>query len=415
MKSMSEYNQALRDSWLARYIQLALRMDRAFQSVDSSPFLDTYYGPPQLKQEVAAEEIWTFQALAEQAQVLLDQLPVVGFDINRNLYLERHVASMETIARVRAGEEMPFFQIIESVLDIKPIWIPEEEFDKSLAILDRALPGKGHIRDRFQSWQKMAMFPSGQSERLLDLMKMILSEARKRTRNLIDLPEEENLEIIPLKGVNYGAANWYQGNFRSRMELNLDRPIYLFTLLYQMCHEAYPGHHTESCCKENHLYRKKGYIEQSVFFSLGPQLTIAEGIASLAMEMIFTPEEAARWIEEFVLPFFEPEARDFDLALMLESFSTITPDDMSSNLAQLIEAGRSNESVLDYATAYSPYSVEQISGFLPWLASPLSRLYAFTYSHGKRLLKPLIYGPAKEKMIRKLLTEQVLPSMLPVF
>jgi len=400
------------NSWIDQYILLALRMDRAFQAVDSSPFLDAYYGPPELMRVCESEEPWTFSALAGQAQSLQDQLEKEDFSPSRSQYLAKHVKSMETIARVRAGAEAPFFEIIENVLDIQPAWISESEFLEALAIMDQALPGRGDVRERFQRWQKRAVFPADKPGELLETLRLILAEARMRTRQIIELPEDEELEIIPVRGVSYGAANWYMGNYFSRMELNLDRPVYLFSLLYQLCHEAYPGHHTEFCCKEQHLYREKGYLEQSVFFSLGPQLTIAEGIASLAMEMIFSPQEAATWIEEHILPFCKIKARDFDLALILKAFTIASPDDMSSNMAQLIEAGRSFESVLDYARTYSPYSTEQISSLFPWLASPLSRLYAFTYSHGKRLLKPLIYGPEKNSYIRKLLTEQVLPSTL---
>lgn len=399
-------------SWIDQYILLALRMDRAFQSVDSSPFLDTYYGPSQLMHICESEEPRTFSALAEQAQSLLGQLEEEDFSPSRSQYLAKHVQSIETIARVRAGAEMPFFEIIEKILDIKPMWIAEAEFLEALAIIDQALPGRGDVRERFQRWQKQVAFPAGKKEELLETLKVILGEIRQRTRRMIELPANEELEVIPIEGASYGAANWYKGNYRSRMELNLDRPVYLFSLLYQMCHEAYPGHHAESCCKEMRLFRERGYLEQSVFFSLGPQLTIAEGIASLAMEMIFSPQEAAAWIEEYIFPFFGIRSRDFDLELILKAFTIVSPDDMSSNLAQLIEAGRSRESVLDYARTYSPYSQEQISSVLPWLESPLSRLYAFTYSHGKRLLKPLIYGPEKYSYIRKLLTEQVLPSEL---
>jgi hypothetical protein len=402
----------MEESWLENYLSLALRMDRAFQNIDTSYFLDTYYGPPHLKEIVFAEPIWAFAQLADFSRKLMDDPRLQDFDGMRSSYLLKHVLAMETIARVRAGEEMPFFKLVQEVLDLEPVWIEDEEFERALDLLDQALPGSGDVRIRFQSWQKKALLSSEHAEQVLPLMHMMLDEARIRTRRIVDLPSEESLELSPVRGVNYGAANWYLGNFRSRLELNLDRPIYLFTLLYQMCHEAYPGHHTESSMKELYLYRKKGYLEQSVFFALGPQLTIAEGIASLAMEMIFTPQEAADWIHEHITPLLSPEAGELDLVLLLKAFSMISPDDLSSNLAQLLEAGRSIDRVIEYAHAYSPYSEEQIRGILPWLASPLARLYSFTYSHGKRIIQPILRSPNREKIIRMLLTEQITPSLL---
>jgi len=87
----------------------------------------------------------------------------------------------------------------------------------------------------------------------------------------------------------------------------------------------------------------------------------------------------------------------------------ISPDELGSNLSSLIEAGRGNEELVEYAMAFCPYSEAQIRSYISWLQSPLSRLYSFTYSHGKRLIQPLLNGPDRELVIRALLTEQVTP------
>jgi hypothetical protein len=130
------------------------------------------------------------------------------------------------------------------------------------------------------------------------------------------------------------------------------------------------------------------------------------------MEMIFSSHEAAEWITEYLDHFFKPEFKDADLELLLRAFSIISPDDLGSNLAQLIEAGRKRDEVIAYAMEYSPYSEEQLRSYLQWVDSPLARIYSFTYSHGKRILRPLVFGKNKKEMIFRLLTEQLVPSML---
>jgi hypothetical protein len=39
-------------------------------------------------------------------------------------------------------------------------------------------------------------------------------------------------------------------------------------------------------------------------------------------------------------------------------------------------------------------------------------LYAFTYAQGKRLMQPLLGGPDRLDVFRRLLTEPVYPSLL---
>jgi len=401
-----------RFNWVEDYILLVLRMDRAFSRVDSSFFLDTYYGPNRLKEIAQNERQKSFTELAKIAIRLKEELLEQQFDLQREEFLGSQVDALLTVAGVMAGVELPFYEEVERIFGIEPTWISEDEFEHSLKLMDAALYGKGDLRIRYQTWMKSMQLPAEKWEVVLPMMQEILSEARRRTKQLVALPEKENLEIKPMHAVNYGAANWYQGDFRSRLELNLDRPVYTFLLLYQMCHEAYPGHHTESCMKEQTLFREKGYLEQSVYFALGPQLMISEGIAVVAPQMIFSLSEAAEWIRTHIDPLLGLQKQEADLEKMLEAYTVISPDDLGSNLATLIEAGRSDEQVLEYTMAYSPYSKEQVRGYLATLSSPLSRLYSFSYSQGSRLIRPLLTGENRNLIIKKLLTEQLTPRHL---
>jgi len=404
--------------WLQAYILTGLRLDRSFQQKGENSIVDTYYGPAEWRAAVNSEPVRSFDQLADEAAGLALQLGQQGFEPGREAFLGKQLTAMEALAHIQIGRALPFFEQAARLLDIEPYWIPESEFEQALALIDRALPGTGDVRPRYQAWQERMRLPADKAELLEPLMGAMLAEAQRRTRQFVDLPEGDRLILEPKHGIFYGAANWYLGDCRSRMEMNADRPVYLFALLYQMCHEGYPGHHTESCMKERVLYRERGYLEQSLFFSFGPQLVISEGIASCAAEMIFTSAEAADWMREHVLSMLGISADESDLELMLDAFSVISPDDVSSNLAILIEAGRTTEEILDYALAYSPYSTEQIRSYLPWLDSWLPRIYSFTYSHGKRLVQPRLKGgvgdatAARRDFIRRLLTEQVLPSQL---
>ncbi|MBN1668005.1 MAG: hypothetical protein JW862_12995 [Anaerolineales bacterium] len=397
--------------WIKEYILLALRMDKAFRRLEDWPFVDYFYGPVELRTGVESEPDRPVDDLARMAIALGDSLPSQGFERERANFLEKHVCTMEVLCRKLSGQKFELQEVIQQCLDIQPVWKPEAEFVQALALLDQALPGTGDLRERYRILLERTVLPLDQSELTLSLMQRMLAEARRRTQRFVELPEEEYLEVITVRGKPYGAANWYLGGYRSRLELNVDRPVRLFPLLYQMCHEGYPGHHTEFVLKEKYLYHDRGHIEQSIFI-IGPQLVIAEGIASLALEMIFNSDEISTWVTEQIFSGMGIKIDDIDLSKLIEAFAANVPDDLGSNLVLMLWDGRSDEEIVAYALEYTPYSEEQIRSTVQSLKSPLRQIYAFTYPEGKRLMKPLLQDDNRAQVFRRLLTELVSPSLL---
>ena len=398
--------------WVDDYMQLALRMERSFSKTEVSNFIDSYYGPAELKEAIYKEKIQNFSYLGKAAEDLLLRLPNQGFEIGRTEYFSKHIRALMTVAQMRSGRKFSFYELVENIFDIQPVWIPEDDFEIANQLLDQALPGRGDLRTRFHNWQENVRLKFSEGEQIVPIMQAMLNEARRRTEMILPLPTGEGVDIQSVLGVDYGAANWYQGNYRSRLELNLSRAVYLPGLLYQMCHEGYPGHHTESCLKDYHIYQEKGQLEQSLYFTFGPQLVVSEGIATIAPSLIFSPGEAADWFRDSFSTLLGPEAFDVDIEKILKAFTIATPDDLSSNLATLIEAGRKPKEVIEYAMTYTTYTLAQIEDLLPWLKSQMARLYSFTYSHGKRLIEPLLQGERRLDNIRMLLTEQITPSRI---
>ena len=397
--------------WIKEYIQLALRVDKAFRQIDDVPFVDYYYGPKDLMPIVEGGPEYSFNNLADVALTLVDSLASQDFESQRANFLERQVHAMEVLCR-KLGNQKPFIQEeLQRCLDIQPIWKPETEFEQALTLLDDALPGRGDLQNRYHTFLKQMTILPHQSELVLPLMQRILAEARHRTQQFVALPESEELDIHTVIDKSYGAANWYLGNYRSRLELNKGRPVNLFALLYQMCHEGYPGHHTEFVLKEKYLYHARGYTEQSVFF-ISPQLVVAEGIASLASEIIFTADEIAHWINEVANSELEISIGDVDLPKLIKALAANMLDDLGSNLAIMFRNGHSDKEMMAYALAYTPHTKEQVSNLLKSLRSPLMQIYAFTYFQGKRLLHPLLQGNDRTQVFRRLLTEPVYPSLL---
>lgn len=397
--------------WIKEYILLALRIDKALKRLDDRSFVDYFYGPAELKASVESEPESPTEDLVRAAIALEDSLPSQGFEVERANFLEKHIRAMEILCRKLAGQKFILREVIQQCLDIQPVWKPEAEFEQALVLLDAALPGAGDLRGRYFSLLERTTLSLDRSELVLPLMQRILAEARRRTQRFVELPEEEDLEIYTILEQPYGAANWYLGNYRSRLELNVTRPVNLFALLYQMCHECYPGHHTEFVLKEKHLYHNRGYIEQSIFI-IGPQLVITEGIASLALEMIFTPDEMATWITEQIDSEVGLKVNDIDLPKLIPALAVNMLDDLGNNLVLMLWDGRSDEEIVEYALAYTPHTENQIRRALQSLKLPLDQIYAFTYYQGKRLIQALFQDNNRHQVFRRLLTEPVYPSLL---
>lgn len=397
--------------WINEYLLLAMRIDRAVRQLDDRPFVDYYYGPSDLKTQAEKEAAPAAGALLDAAEALAVTLSQQGFEPQRSGFLAKHLAAMATMCRLVMGQEMTLAEEIEGCLDVVPIWEPETRIQETLTLLDEALPGPGSAQERFRDWQARTTLPPEKANLVMPLMQRLLTEARRRTLALIELPADEVLDIELVRAQSYGAANWYLGGYRSRLELNIDRPVKLLALVYQMCHEAYPGHHTESVLKEQHLYRQRGYDEQSVFV-IGPQLVISEGIASLALEMIFTAEELASWTRTHISPLIGINFDDIDLRKLFLALSAHGFDDYGSNMVMLLRQGASPDEVMAYALAYTPYSEDQVHLMLRSYQSPLQRIYAFTYSHGKRLLQSVLQSDNRVEVFRRLLTEPIYPSLL---
>ena len=66
---------------------------------------------------------------------------------------------------------------------------------------------------------------------------------RDRTRPVRRAAGGESFTVEYVTGKSWSGYNWYQGNYRSLIQVNTDLPIYIDRALDLACHEGYPGHH----------------------------------------------------------------------------------------------------------------------------------------------------------------------------
>jgi hypothetical protein len=397
------------EQWFKEYVLLAFRMDKAIRKFTESRFVDYYYGPPEWKAEAEAE--MPDDELVRDAMALEDTLAEQGFEAHRAIYLEKQVGALETVCRKLNGETFSLEEEMQRCFDIHPERIPESQFEQGLALLDEALPGDGSLPDRLQGWRNRYQLAQEKSGLLLNFMQRAAAEALRRTQVFVNLPVDEDIEVQIVSDKVYMGENWYLGNYRSRVELNTDLPTDLNGLLDFMCHEGYPGHHTEFVLKEKRLFRERGYLEQAIFPIISPQSVISEGIATSACEMLFTPEEAEQWLAEHIYPEAGIEPDTVDIAKLRKALELLEYP-VGGNAAFLLHEGRSDEEVMQYLIKYSMLPYEEALKYLEFLKVPFQQAYIFTYFYGRQLMKPWLQRPDRLTLFRRFLTEQVYPSEL---
>ena len=105
-----------------------------------------------------------------------------------------------------------------------------------------------------------------------------------------------------MKGQPWGGYNWYQGGYRSLIQVNTDFPSYIDRALDLACHEGYPGHHVYGVLLEQALVRDRGWTEFTIYPLMAPQSLIAEGTAVMGVDVAFPGADRDRFVKEVLCP-----------------------------------------------------------------------------------------------------------------
>ncbi|MGH2543256.1 MAG: hypothetical protein ACRDIB_10675, partial [Ardenticatenaceae bacterium] len=145
--------------WLGDYVRLAFVIEAAFRERGAGWYIDTYYGPPDWKPDMG-DTAPPIELVSRTAR-LADTLPSQPFEARRRIFLEKQLLAMETFCRILAGELIPLEEAVRRCLDIEPEWVPDEHFERGLALLDDALPPGGSLRERYLHWRERGKLPPG--------------------------------------------------------------------------------------------------------------------------------------------------------------------------------------------------------------------------------------------------------------
>jgi hypothetical protein len=377
-----------------RYVRLCLRVGRHIDG-----FVDAYVGPPEWQRAVAAEELADPRQLKDEAVALLGALEGAGLEDDRTRWLLGQLEALECVTARLSGDEMGWADEVERCFGVRPTRAETSAFAEAHRRMDAALPGPGTLRERYIAWEERNAVPR---ETLVAALARLKDALGPRAHAFASMPPEEEVSYELVSGEAWLAYNWYQGGYRSRIDVNADLPISIVVLADLAAHEAYPGHHTERTAKDAHLLRGLGRVETSITIISAPEALISEGIATNALEQALGTDPfavVADVLDGLDVRFDPAEVQEINAAgEALENVGT--------NAAFMLnEDGVAQEEVEDYLREWGLSTDGKAARAIAFFTEPSSRIYVSTYSDGRRVCRDYIER-APENFTR-LLTEQL--------
>jgi len=376
-----------------RYLILGLRLGKHVEG-----FVDSYYGPPEHREQVDGEEPLDPRSLADEAAALREL--AAGLEGARGRWLGAQLVGLETTACRLAGDEISWVEEVQRCHGITPRLTGEDEFEEAHALLDETFGDA----DGQRRWRESQTVPA---DRLQAAAAVLTQDARARTRELFGLPDGEDTVIELASREPWAAYNYYQGRLRSRVAINTDLPTPSYFLADLGPHELYAGHHTEHAWKEDLLVRAQGILEESLTVIGTPQTTVSEGIAMVAAKILYGDELHER-VAELLQPLGIPyDARGARTMERVEPALRKAGDNMAWFLN---EERRPLEEVVEYGMRWRRLPREHVEKTIEFILDPTWRAYSACYTNGRELVERYVDGDRAR--FRRLLTEQLTPADL---
>jgi hypothetical protein len=291
------------DSIAERYVKLVLAV-----GAYAPGYVDAYYGPKEwlvTHDESVLGRAFPEAAFRAEADAILRDLDATvrtqmsPLEKLRVEFLRKQMIAVHSEIKVLAGKKFAFDVESKLFYDAVATAGKKEEFEKTIAELEKSLPGPGSLQEKLAALRKEYVIPADKLQAVFDAA---IAECRRRTLALVDLPKNESFKAEYVKDKPWGAYNWYKGNAFSVIEVNTDLPMSIDAPVRLAAHEGYPGHHVYNVLLEQKLVKERGWIEFTVYPLFSPQSLIAEGTANYGIELIFPGAEREIFVHDVLYP-----------------------------------------------------------------------------------------------------------------
>ena len=398
------------NSLAEQYVRLVLAVGQ-----HDGDYVDAYYGPPEWRTDAEAQKL-SLAEIATRAASLAGTVaaakpPATADDMTqlRYQYLSRQLEAVRARVSMLTGAKLRFDEESKALYDAVAPVHTETEFQAVLSKLEAMLPGQGPLLDRYDEFRKGFIIPR---ERLDAVFKVAIDACRSRTLRHIPMPPGESFTVEYVTNKSWSGYNWYQGNYRSLIQVNTDLPIYVDRAIDLACHEGYPGHHVYNVLLEKNLLRDRGWIEFSVYPLFSPQSLIAEGTANYGIEVAFPRAERIEFERGVLFPAAQlrPEtaARYYQVLDLVDELSYAGNEASRRYLDGEIDA----QAAANWLEKYGLYSRPRAEQRLRFIEQ--YRSYVINYNLGKDMVARYIESQGAERWqaFARLISSPRLPSSL---
>ncbi|MDP3518534.1 MAG: hypothetical protein Q8S94_15335 [Pseudohongiella sp.] len=284
------------DALAERYVKLSL----AFGEIDSH-YVDAYTGPAEWREQARAAAL-PLSVQMTAAAALTTELGAAQAEAGeeaRLVQLQRNVLALSTRMRMANGERLSFNEEAALLYDAVPPDYDYAEFDAALVELQTLLPGDAPLGDKVQALREKLIVSR---DKVPAVMEAAIAECRARTVARYELPADERFDLEFVTDKPWSGYNWYQGNNRSLIQVNLDQPFLITRALDLGCHEGYPGHHVWNLYVDNRFVKENGWLEYQVFPLFAPASLFAEGSANYGVELAFPGDTRLAYEQQMLYP-----------------------------------------------------------------------------------------------------------------
>ena len=382
-------------------------------------YIDAYYGPPEIQAQAKAEapandlpelaqRVFSLHQRITNAMVTIED----PLELRRARFLGAQLTAAQTRLRMLQGEKLPFQDEAEGLFGVRPELPELASFDPLIARIDAMVPGEGPLWRRIDEFRSRFDIPPGKLKAVMDAG---IAECRRRTLAHFTLPEGERFELALVTDKPWSGYNWYQGGYRSKIEINTDLPVRIERAIDLGCHEGYPGHHVYNALIEQELVEKRGWIEFTVYPLYSPQSLIAEGSANYGIELAFPGDEALAFSRKVLAPLAGLPAEDLDRYLELNELTSQLRPAGYTIAARLLGGEIDQAKALELTQRYQLSSPERAAQSLDFVRT--YRSYIINYGLGLERVREDVEaaGPtpqARWPRMREILSEPTLPADL---
>jgi hypothetical protein len=402
------------DGIAERYVKLVLALGQ-----HDTDYVDAYYGPPEWKQDAEARKVGLDEIAANATEIsgALARRPQPADEMGRLRlqYLRRQLAALSARVRMLKGERLSFDDESKALYDALAPTLPESHFQEILDRLEKRFPGTGPLVQRYGAFRAAFVIPR---PKLDAVFQRAIEACREKTRAHVTLPEGERFTVEYVTNKSWSGYNWYQGGFRSLIQVNTDLPIYIDRAIDLACHEGYPGHHVYNVLLEKNLVKDRGWKEFTVYPLFSPQSLIAEGTANFGIEVAFPGKDRVEFERTVLFPLagLDPAraAEYYEVQGLVDQLAYAGNEAARRYINKQIDAAQATAWLERYALMPHDRAAQRVRFFDQY------RSYVINYNLGKDMVRRYIESrggtadkPAKRwEEFERLLSSPRLPSGL---